>query len=214
MEPYTSDEKDLMRMIVKKTQGTKSFFQKVVSENFFNDDFRPIMLLDNQNNRALLFFSENGMHSEFNRFMNLVALMEDLEEDRLIIRLNIADGNTYFVGELWDATETKCENGETQYRSKSSGKYIRMNEWDKLHCSFGGPSEVLHPVKFDDPKTFNRLSRAFSGLVYPRETLIDLVTNKFQSVTQRRHKQTMFAAWFAIALSVVLSLASLLSTIG
>jgi len=54
---------------------------------------------------------------------------------------------------------------------------------------------------------------AFSGVVYPRETLIDLVENQFRSVAQRRHRQTMGAAWTAMALSLLISLTSSLLTV-
>jgi len=62
------------------------------------------MFLDQDNQRALLFFSKGQIHKEFFQFMNFVALMEDLENDRMIIRLPIGQGtHNHFIGEMFDS---------------------------------------------------------------------------------------------------------------
>jgi hypothetical protein len=156
-----------------------------------------------------LFFSKGNRYKEFFRFMNLVALIEDLEKDRLIIRLPVDQHNIYFIGSLFDAKELKIE-GEIRYVSASTGRYIISSKIDRLYDKGGDSFEDLDLVIFDDPKTFERLTRAFSGLVYPREALRNLVKNNFRSPEERRHRQNMYTAWTAITVSFILSLFSLL----
>jgi len=208
MEAYTADEKKFITMIVDKASATDSFFQKLVSEHFFKEDFRPFMLADVSNKKAILFFSEGNRYGQFFRLMNLVALIEDLEKDRLIIRMPVLSG-VYFIGALFDAREEKNANGEITYYSPSSGKYWSQKDFLYLHSRRGDTAEKLDPVIFDDEKMAERLIKAFSGLVYPRESLRDLVKNKFRSVYQRRHRQIMCATWTAIALSLIFSVLSL-----
>jgi len=213
MQPYTNDEKELMRVIAEKASATDSVFQKVISEHFFKREFRPFMLIDHKNQRVILFFSQSKKFEEFFRLMNLIALLEDLEEDRLIIRLPLKQ-DSYFIGVLHDTVEEKDENGKVTYFSPSSGKYMTQSDLCSLHSRWGEVSETLDPVSFDDPATFSRLQRAFSGLVYPREALRNLVRNEFRFLDQRRHRQIMFATWTAIALSLIFSSLSLYLSLG
>lgn len=207
MSAYTEDEKRFIEMISEKAAGTDRFFQLLVSENFFKEQFNILMLVDHGNKQVVLFFNPGKKHDEFFRFMNLVALMEDLENDRLIARIPMSNG-TYFIGELSDATQQVDATGIVRYTSKKTGRFIKQNDLSNLFDSTGGPTKKLDPVVFNDPLVFERLSNAFSGLVYPREALRDLVKNKFHSLTKRHHQQTMMAAWTAIFVSVVVALSS------
>lgn len=209
MISYTPDEKNFLRMIVDKATATDRQFPKLVSENFFQKNFRPFMSVDNKNKRVILFFTKGKIHEEFFRFMNLVDLMKDLENDRLIIRLPLDQPDFYFVGELYDAEE-KYENGKKRYVSESTGRYLEHEDLTRLYNREGGVVEKLDRMDFNGTEIFERLTKAFSGLVYPRETLRDLVENKFRSVDQRRHCQTMRAAWSAIILSLIFSVLSLI----
>lgn len=137
--------------------------------------------------------------------------MEDLAADRLIVRVPMDQG-TYFVGEFHDAKEEKNDSGNTRYTSQSTGRYIEVPDMHVLRNRSGSIIAYLDIVVFDDHDHFERFSKAFSGIVYPREALRDLVKNKFRSVEQRRHRHTMFAAWFAILLSLIFSSFSLYSS--
>jgi len=132
MQQYTPDEKNFIRMIVDKAYATDQFFQRLASENFFKKNFRPIMLIDSASQRVILFFSEGKRFEEFHRFMNLVALMEDLEKDKLIIRLPV-EQSSYFIGELFDAKEETDENEETRFVSSSTGKYLSRSDLHHLY---------------------------------------------------------------------------------
>lgn len=204
MPSYTSDEKDFLKMIATKAVEPNQFFQLLVSENFFKRDFRPFMLIDSQNDCVLLFFSKGEKHKEFPRFVNFVALMEDLLADRLIVRVPMDQG-TYFIGEFHDAQETKNDSGNTCYTSQSTGRYIEFPDVHILRDSSGATIAHLEIVKLDTKDHFERFSSAFSGMVYPREALKDLVKNKFRPVDQRRHRHAMIAAWTAIIVSLVFS---------
>lgn len=212
MEQYTTDEKKFIRMIVDKARSTDLFFQLLVSEHFVKNGSRPLMVNDTKNKKVILLFSEGKRHEEFYRFMNLVALIEDLEKDRLIIRLPVDPKSTYFVGELGDAREEIDDSGITGYFSPSTGKYLNTQDLSHLHSRKDGTSEIIDPVMFDDPKTADRLINAFSGIVYPRETLRILVKNDFQSVGKIRHRHAMVAAWSAIATSLILALLALIKS--
>jgi hypothetical protein len=107
--------------------------------------------------------------------MNLVALMEDLENDRMIVRLPIGQGtHNHFIGEMFYSKESRDEHGNITNTSASTGQHIRFSNRKLLHSPSVDKDEELEVVPFDDPKTFDRLARAFSGLVYPREK-----TNEF-----------------------------------
>ena len=204
MQPYTSDEKAFIKMISAEAVETKQFFQLLVSENFFKKDWRPFMLVDSNNQQVILFFSQGQKYKEFPRFVNLVALVEDLAADRLIARVPVDQGN-YFVGEFHDATEEQNDSGNKRYISQSTGRYIDFSDIHILRDRSGRIIARLEPVIFDDYDHFERFSKAFSGIVYPRESLKDLVNNKFRSVDQRRHRHTISAAWIAILLSLLFS---------
>lgn len=210
MQSYSSDEKEFLKIIATKAVEPKAFFQLLVSEEYFKKDYRPFMLVDSQEKRILFFFGEGEKHKEFPRFINFIALMEDLVADRLIVRVPMSQG-TYFVGEFYDAQEVTISNGNIRYISGSTGRYIETPNIQTLHNSSGSIIASLDVVVFDDPDHFERFSRAFSGLVYPREALKELVKHKFRSVDQRRHRHTMAAAWIAILLSLILSSFSLYS---
>lgn len=208
MRSYTSDEKKFLRMIAHKTINTEQFFQLLASEHFFKKDYRPFMLVNGDKKQVILFFGHGEKHRQFPRFLSLVALMEDLVEDRLIVRVPVEQGN-YFTGEFYDAKEEEIENGNKRYTSKSTGRYIETPNIHELYDNSGNLIERLDGVIFDDPDHYERFSKAFSGIVYPREALKDLVENKFLSVEQRRHRHTMIAAWTAITISLLFSLLSL-----
>jgi hypothetical protein len=211
MKQYTPEEKKLLRIIVKETPGTPDFFQKTISEKYFTRGHRPFMLVNMPKKQVIVFCSKEGYHAEFNGLMNLVAVMEDLEADRLIIRLPEStpeSTNPYSIGELFDAKLETIENGRMRYISPTTGKYIYTDDLSKLLSEKDDSSEDLSFIVIEDPRVTERLANAFSGLVYPRETLIDLVKNNFRSVAQRRHRQTMCVAWAAIGFSLFVSLAS------
>jgi hypothetical protein len=169
------------------------------------------MLIDSQNRCVLLFFSRGEKHKEFPRLVNFVALMGDLLADRLIVRVPMHQG-IYFVGEFHDAKETKNDRGNTRYTSQSTGRYIEVPDLDISHDSSGATIAHLEIIKFDNEDHFERFSGAFSGMVYPREALMDLVKNKFRSVDQRRHRHAMIAAWTAIIVSLAFSSISICSS--
>ena len=89
------------------------------------------MLVNTPEKKVSLFFSEKGFHTEFNRFMNLVAVMKDLEDDRLIVRLAVTQ-DVYFIGELGDQVEENVGNGEVHFVSPTTGKYISSNDYSQL----------------------------------------------------------------------------------
>jgi len=195
-----------MRVIAEKASATDRLFHIFISEHFFKREFRPFILIDHEKKLVIVFCSQREkFHDEFFRFMNLVALMEDLEQDRLIIRERFKQDQSYFIGVLHDSVVEKDENGKVTYFSPSSGKYMTESDLCNLHSRWGEVSETLFPVKFDDPAIFARVQRAFSGIVYPREALRDLVKNDFLSIDQRRHRQIMTATWTAIAVTLFFS---------
>lgn len=157
----------------------------------------------------ILFCSKGKRFEELYKFFNIVALIEDLEKDRLIMRLSIGQPSGFFVGELFDMKEEVDAEGRTQYVSISTGNYLINGDWTHLYNRWGGDTEILDPIGFDDPLIYDRLSKAFSGLVYPREALKVLVKNRFQSSEERRHRHAMTAAWTAIAISLIFSSVSL-----
>jgi len=205
MRPYSHNEKHFIRIIVEKTPSTESFFQRLLSEKYFLKDYRPFIWVDGENKKFVLFFRSGERHEAFFRFMNLVALMEDLKEDRLVVQFHLekSQNENYFLGEFFDAYEEKGENGDVlRYVSKSTGRSIALNSLNKLCDQAGNIIEDLDPVYFDDPSLFERVTKAFSGVVYPREALIEIVKNNFLSVEQRRHRQTTKLIICGIIISV------------
>src|SRR6056297_1689931 len=148
-------------MIVTKAVEPKAFFQRLVSEEYFKKDYRPFMLVESPKKRIVFFFREGKKHKEFPRFINLIALMEDLVADRLIVRVPISQG-TYFVGEFYDAQEEQIGDGNIRYISRSTGRYIEAPKISRLHDSSGSVIASFDVVVFDDPDHFERFSRAFS----------------------------------------------------
>ncbi|MGY6409463.1 MAG: hypothetical protein ACXIUV_00345 [Alkalilacustris sp.] len=204
MRTYGALERDFIRMIVAKTSATDSFFQRVVSEHFFSSKFRPFLLILGRKKKVVAFFTPGKKHDEFFKLFTLVGLLEELEKDGLILRMNVRLDDDFFIGEEFAISE--FVSGEGIIRSSKTGRHLKLNDYGAIYNSRGCVAEKLDPVVFDDSEQSVRLARAFSGLVYPRESLIKLSKDNFKTVDQRRHRQAMLAAWAAIGLSFGLSL--------
>ncbi|MCB5199054.1 hypothetical protein LGQ03_07360 [Loktanella sp. TSTF-M6] len=216
MRSYTDDEKKFMTFITEHAVATNSNFARLASDHFFTTGSRPIMLVIDEGKRVLLLCSKGKFHDEFYKFINYVALMEELESERLIIRIPQRNSH-YFVGELGDSYQRPAPNGATDFISPSTGNFIRSDNFETLQNLWSTKTEALEIIEIESesmPDLASRLSNAFSSVVYPRETLVNLVRNKFRNFEEIRHRETMTVAIAAISVTILFSTISLiLSTI-
>ncbi|MFG5858025.1 hypothetical protein LDB17_07490 [Dysgonomonas sp. Shenzhen-Wh21] len=94
----------------------------------------------------------------------------------------------------------------TKYEKSESGYYgtIEAELFGKVGrgYNFGTIAEFYSDISKD-------LARYSSSFVYVSQTLKELVKDNFKSKEQKRHRNTMIAAWVAIALSILMGLVGL-----
>ena len=209
MRKFDSQEQEFIRLLGSIKLESNEIFSRFLQDNYFTTSSNTGLLVDPAKKYVIYYMSPSTFNNlnerakQIKKLWSLVALIEDLNEQRFIKRIPITEFPKiiHLMSEKFNNVNDKDPNRKVL---NDAGDYLLLN--DPLFIRDKVGNIIMNGILWND--LYEPVSKMIFSIIYPSESIKYLIDHEFQTEEDYRFKKQYLQTWFGIGISFLLGLFS------
>lgn len=207
MREFNPKEKSIIKKIASIDVSSMQTCSRFLQDNFFTEKNKKALIV-NHATRDVLYYIEQNLYNDINEIrksnydlFELLVLLTYLKENRYISIITTRQPISPFEA-LYSEFDSSISQQGNQLILNTKGDYLNTNQPDLIYDS--NNQVILKGGLLNE--YYDLINDNVFGLIFPSEELIQLVKHDFKTREDRKHNQNIYAAWFGIAVAIILGI--------